>query len=182
MSPKTLPKKVCASLLNLNYYTWVIYRTESGNNLDPRQFYGSTPPTPKFRPMPPTPFFWPTPKFYGPRPPTPKFRPTPPTEFFWPKPKFYGPTPPTPPMPKFNPRHPRTHAPMLPTPPTLFSRLFYGLVRAFSSSLYPSIIGENVQIYSLQITGKCFCQPSTSHSWHDLIVSPLSRTSPINFP
>ena len=26
--------------------------------------------------------------------------------------------------------------------------------------LYPSIIGENVQIYSPQITGKCICEPS----------------------
>ena len=86
----------------------------------------TTLPTPKFRPSlilwttSPKSKFWltsppssfcPTPKFYGPTPPTP---------FFWPMPKFYRPTPPT---QKFDPRHPRTHAPTLPTPPTLFSRL-----------------------------------------------------------
>ena len=62
--------------------------------------------------------FWPsppTPKFYGPTPPTPKFQST----------------LPTPPSPKFDPYHPRAHAthathkPMLPTPSTLFSRLFW---------------------------------------------------------
>ena len=30
----------------------------------------------------------------------------------------------------------------------------------FSSSLYPSMIGENVQIYNVKITGKCNFEPS----------------------
>ena len=56
--------------------------------------------------------------------PTPKFWPTPLTLFVWPMPKFYGPTLPTLPKPKFDQHYPLTHAPTLPTPPTLFSRLF----------------------------------------------------------
>ena len=67
------------------------------------------PPTPKFRPT------LPTPKFYGPTPSTPEFQPMPTTS---PTPKFYGPTLPTPPTPKFDPRHPCTRATTLPTPPT----------------------------------------------------------------
>ena len=77
--------------------------------LDPRQFYGPTPPAPKFRPTSLTPFFWPTPKFYGPTPPMPK---------------FYRPTPPTPPTPKFDPRHPRTHGPTLSTHPRYLADSF----------------------------------------------------------
>ena len=46
-----------------------------------------------------------------------KFEPKPPMLFSWPMPKFYRPMPP---MPKFDPHHPRIHAPM---PPMLFSRL-----------------------------------------------------------
>ena len=40
------------------------------------------------------------------------------------------------------------------------SRINTSMIRAFSSSLYPSIIGENFQIYSLHITGKCICLPA----------------------
>ena len=71
---------------------------ELSQNFYPRQFYGPTPPTPKFRPTPPTQFFWPTPKFYGPTPPKP---------FFWPTSRFYRPTPPT---LRFGPCRPRAHA------------------------------------------------------------------------
>ena len=75
-------------------------------------------PRQNFDPRHPRHFFLTTSKFYGPTPPTP------PTPFFWPTPKFYRPMPSTPPTLKFEPRHAQTHAPTLPTPSTLFSRLF----------------------------------------------------------
>ena len=46
-----------------------------------------------------------------------------PSHLFWPVPNFMDSHHPTPPTPKFDPRYPRIHAPALPTPPTLFSRL-----------------------------------------------------------
>ena len=77
------------------------------------------------------PFFWPMPKF-GPTPilwthanhakiSTHATH----AIFFDPRQNFNGPTPPMPLTPKFDPHHPRTHAPTLPRPPTLFSRLLY---------------------------------------------------------
>ena len=55
-------------------------------------------------------FFNPRQKFFRPTPPTPKFWPDP-RHFLWPRPK------------SFDPRHPQTHAPSRPMPPTLFSWL-----------------------------------------------------------
>ena len=44
------------------------------------------------------------------------------------------------------------------------------MVRALSSSVSPTMFGDNFQIYSVQITGKCICETPTP--WHDLIISP----------
>ena len=41
----------------------------------------------------------------------------------------------------------------------------WNLVMALSSSLYPSIIGGNIQIYSAQITGKSICEPLFPFAW-----------------
>ena len=38
------------------------------------------------------------------------------------------------------------------------SKILYRLVRALSSSVYPMMVVENFQIYSVQITGKCICE------------------------
>ena len=122
-------------------------------NFDPHQFYGPMPPMPKFQPGSPMPFFGPTPKFYGPTPSMSKFRLTPPT------PRFYRLMPPTPPTPKFDPCHPWTHAPMLPTPFMLFSRLYiinsFHLFLIFSLDVYMLFVYlslfATIKIYNMSI-------------------------------
>ena len=52
------------------------------------------------------------------------------------------------------------------------------MVRTFFSTLCSSNIGENIQIYSLQITRKCICVPFLPVGMIDLIISPLCRYSP----
>ena len=62
------------------------------------------------------------------------------------------------------------------------------MVRALSSSEYPTMAWKDFQIYGVQITGKCIFEthplPPPPSSWHDLIISPPWRThpSPDEFP
>ena len=81
---------------------------------NPRQFYGPTPPTPKFRPTPPTPFFDLRQNFMDPRHPRQNFDPRHPHHFCDPRQNFTDSRHPR------HPRHPRqnlTHATHEPTHP-----------------------------------------------------------------
>ena len=54
------------------------------------------------------------------------------------------------------------------------------MVRALSTSVYPIMVGENFQIYSVQITGKCICE-TFPPSLHDQIIRPHEKQSPHKF-
>ena len=54
------------------------------------------------------------------------------------------------------------------------------MIRALPSSEYPSMVGENFQIYIVQITGKCF-HKTPHRPWHDLIIRLPYRTTPHKF-
>ena len=73
--------------------------------------------------------------------------------FFGPEPNFMDSRHPTPQKPKFDPRYPRIHAPTLPTPPTLFSRL-----DAWTLFYNKNLYGEKY-IYIAHIFYACFGIP-----------------------
>ena len=53
------------------------------------------------------------------------------------------------------------------------------MARVLPSSEYPTMVGENFQIYNDQMTGKCICDPPLF--WNDLTISPPCRTIPHKF-